>query len=140
MEPPLDGDVLPLDVPQLAQPRPELLVLGLQRTRRQHPHTCDSCWRLRLARERNSPAPRHQREPTYPHALHEPAPRRSCHPRTPVTWSMNASGKVSPSASAALRLTTSSNRLACSIGRSPGLAPFKILSTYAPVRRTRSGN
>src|SRR5215203_6836025 len=36
---------------------------------------------------------------------------------------------VSPSAFAVIRLMVRSNRLACSIGRSAGLAPFRILST-----------
>ena len=36
---------------------------------------------------------------------------------------------VSPSALAALRLITSSNFLGCSIGKSPGWAPLRILST-----------
>jgi hypothetical protein len=39
------------------------------------------------------------------------------------------SGMVRPRALAVLRLTTSSNLVGCSIGRSPGLAPFRILST-----------
>ena len=39
------------------------------------------------------------------------------------------SGMVIPRALAVLRLTTSSNWVGCSIGRSPGLAPFRILST-----------
>ena len=39
-------------------------------------------------------------------------------------------GIVRPSALAVLRLITSSNRDGCSTGRSPGLAPFKIRSTY----------
>jgi len=38
----------------------------------------------------------------------------------------NASGMVSPSAFAVLRLTTSSNRVGCRIGRSPGFSPFRI--------------
>ena len=38
-------------------------------------------------------------------------------------------GIVSLSAFAVLRLMTSSNLLGCSTGRSPGLAPFRILST-----------
>src|SRR5207244_5652739 len=38
-------------------------------------------------------------------------------------------GIVSPSALAVLRLMTSSNLVGCSIGRSAGLAPLKILST-----------
>ncbi len=38
-------------------------------------------------------------------------------------------GIVSPSAFAVLRLITKSNLVACSKGRSPGLAPFRILST-----------
>ncbi len=37
---------------------------------------------------------------------------------------------VRPSALAVLRLMTSSNFVGCSTGRSAGLAPFRILSTY----------
>ena len=48
------------------------------------------------------------------------------------------SGIVMPSALAVLRLTTSSNLVGCSIGRSPGLAPFRILSTYPADRRNKS--
>src|SRR5262245_41706166 len=39
---------------------------------------------------------------------------------------------------AVLRLMTSSNFMGCSTGSSAGLAPFKILSTYAAARRHRS--
>jgi hypothetical protein len=38
-------------------------------------------------------------------------------------------GIVKPSAAAVFRLTTSSNLVGCSIGRSLGLAPLRILST-----------
>ena len=55
-----------------------------------------------------------------------------------MTYSMTRSarsrsdpGIVSPSALAVLRLITMSNFLGCSTGRSPGLAPLRILSTYA---------
>ena len=44
-------------------------------------------------------------------------------------------GIVSPRAFAVLRLITSSNLVGCSTGRSAGLAPFRILSTYAALRR-----
>ena len=47
-------------------------------------------------------------------------------------------GIVIPSALAVLRLTTNSNFVGCSIGRSPGLAPFRILSTYPAARRSWS--
>jgi hypothetical protein len=47
-------------------------------------------------------------------------------------------GIVSSSSRAALRLTTSSNFVGCSIGKSAGLAPFRILSTVRTARRTRS--
>src|SRR6266496_4056270 len=39
-------------------------------------------------------------------------------------------GMISPSALAVLRLITSSNFVGCSMGRSAGLAPLRILSTY----------
>ena len=35
---------------------------------------------------------------------------------------------------AVLLLITNSNVVGCSTGRSPGFAPFKILSTYAAAR------
>jgi hypothetical protein len=38
-------------------------------------------------------------------------------------------GTVRPSAFAVLRLMTSSNLVGCSTGKSPGLAPLRILST-----------
>src|SRR4029450_4052369 len=49
-----------------------------------------------------------------------------------MTWSARSRsgcGIVSPSALAVLRLITSSNLVGCSIGRSAGFAPLKILST-----------
>src|SRR5262249_40832271 len=51
-----------------------------------------------------------------------------------MTWSARPNtdgGIVTPSALAVLRLIIS----CCSIGRSPGLAPLRILSTYRPARR-----
>jgi hypothetical protein len=47
-------------------------------------------------------------------------------------------GIVSPSVFAVLRLMTRSNLVGCSTGRSDGLAPFKILSTYHADRLTSS--
>src|SRR5207237_2395759 len=47
-------------------------------------------------------------------------------------------GTVRPSAFAVLRLTTSSNRVGCSTGRSAGLAPLRILSTYPAERANKS--
>ena len=44
-----------------------------------------------------------------------------------------------PSALAVIRLTTRSNLAGCSTGRSEGFVPRKILSTYSPARRFRSG-
>jgi len=45
------------------------------------------------------------------------------------------SGIVNPSAFAVLRLTTSSNFVGSSMGRSAGLAPLRILSTKNAARR-----
>ena len=49
----------------------------------------------------------------------------SPHPRAAAA----IGGSVMPSAFAVLRLITNSNLVGCSTGRSPGLVPFKILST-----------
>ena len=45
------------------------------------------------------------------------------------------SGMVTPSAFAVLRFIRSSNVVGSSIGKSPGFAPLKILSTYEAARR-----
>ena len=47
-------------------------------------------------------------------------------------------GMVMPSALAALRLMTNSNLVGNSTDKSPGLLPFKILSTNAAARRVLS--
>src|SRR5690348_10912907 len=39
---------------------------------------------------------------------------------------------------AAFKLMMKSNFFGCSTGRSPGLAPFRILSTYVAARRNKS--
>jgi len=44
-------------------------------------------------------------------------------------------GTVIPSAFAVFRLITNSNLVGCSTGRSAGLVPLSILSTYSAVRR-----
>ncbi len=45
---------------------------------------------------------------------------------------------VTPMALAVFMFTTSSKRVGCSIGRSPGFAPLNILSTWAAARRKLS--
>src|SRR5262249_6282796 len=60
-----------------------------------------------------------------------------------ITWSARCSrdcGIVRPRALAVLRLMTSSNFVGCSTGRSAGLAPFRILSTYVALRPRRGAN
>ena len=47
-------------------------------------------------------------------------------------------GIVRPICLAAFRLMMNSNFVGCSTGRSAGLAPFRILSTYVAARRSKS--
>ena len=47
-------------------------------------------------------------------------------------------GIVRPICLAAFRLMINSNFVGCSTGRSAGLAPFRILSTYVAARRNKS--
>src|SRR5262249_5781119 len=47
-------------------------------------------------------------------------------------------GIVRPICFAVFRLITNSNFIGCSTGRSAGLAPFRILSTYVAARRYKS--
>jgi hypothetical protein len=56
----------------------------------------------------------------------------------PVVLCMPDSGIVRPRALAVRRLITSSNFVGCSIGRSAGFAPLRILSTYVAERRKLS--
>src|SRR6476646_10058061 len=59
-----------------------------------------------------------------------------------ITSSARAStegGTVRPSALAVLRLIINSNLVGCSTGRSEGLVPLRILSTYPPERKNKSG-
>src|SRR4030081_3013387 len=51
------------------------------------------------------------------------------HSITPSAVASTDDGTVMPRALAILRFITSSNLVGCSMGRSPGLAPRKILST-----------
>jgi hypothetical protein len=44
-------------------------------------------------------------------------------------------GIVNPICFAVFKLMKSSNFMGCSTGRSPGLAPLRILSTYVATRR-----
>src|SRR5262249_49484184 len=76
--------------------------LGLLRARRQRP-------RRRAAEERYELPP--------PHSM------------TSSGWARSVGGTVRPSTFAVLRLIISSNLVGCSTGISPGLDPFKILST-----------
>jgi hypothetical protein len=80
-------------------------------------------------------------------ALFGRAPRQVCGPQcAPHTYWITSSarrssdgGIVIPRAWAVLRLMISSNVVGCSTGKSAGLAPFRILSTYVAPRRYPSG-
>jgi hypothetical protein len=65
---------------------------------------------------------------------HEHAPLHSI---TSLARATSVDGISTPSALAVLRLMSSSKRVGCSMGRSAGLAPLIILSTYTAARRHR---
>ena len=56
-------------------------------------------------------------------------PEQLCYWITSSARSSSDCGIVRPSALAVLRLITSSNLVGCSMGKSPGFAPLRILST-----------
>src|SRR6516162_1546401 len=62
----------------------------------------------------------------------------SLHSITSSARASNVGGMVNSSALAAVRLISSSNLVGNSIGKSPGLAPLRILSTKLAVRRQLS--
>ena len=59
-------------------------------------------------------------------------------PYTLLARAKTADGIVRPRAFAVLRLTTSSNFVGCSTGRSAGFAPLSILPTYMPACLSKS--
>jgi len=68
-----------------------------------------------------------------------PAPQQ-LEPYSSTSSAINRNSRfiVSPSSLAVFKLTSSSNLVGCSTGRSAGFAPFRILSTYVAARRFRS--
>jgi len=123
-----DRHVLAVDDANLAQTLPESIH---QRRWLGGSLVKESYRRKRLLRAR-SERPRHRAA----EASNELAPVHS------ITSSARArieSGIVSPIAFAVLRLMTMSNFVACSTGRSAGLAPLKILSTKYAARRYIEG-
>ena len=66
---------------------------------------------------------------------HRPARGPRIHSITSSAATSNMAGTSMPSVYAVFRLMTNSKRVACSIGSSPGSAPFRILSTYGAERR-----
>jgi hypothetical protein len=103
------------------------------RSGRERAEKPDAVHPSRLLRLGASGAARRPREP-------------SSHVRRSIYWmsssarARTAGGIVSPSILAVLRLITSSNLLGCSMGRSAGFAPLRILSTYVAARRNRWGS
>jgi hypothetical protein len=62
--------------------------------------------------------------------------RKMSYSTTSSAREITEGGSVRPSVFAVLRLMTSISLFACSTGRSPGLAPRSILSTYSDARVT----
>src|SRR4030095_1855448 len=75
----------------------------------------------------------------FPSSLHSTLLNRpSSHLITLSALASTLGGIVRPICLAAFKLMMNSNFVGCSTGRSAGLAPFKILSTYVAARRNRS--
>src|SRR5215471_5585628 len=127
----LVGNVAPFDITEVAHPAPEFLAIWIvvRGSRSDVSHVRGFAGLLRARRER----PRcrraaEQRDELAPlHSITSSARRR------------NASGIVSPSALALVRLMTRSNLAGCSTGMSPGFAPRRILSTSSAARRNKAG-
>src|SRR5262249_4274636 len=71
----------------------------------------------------------HRERPRGSRAADERDELAALHSITSSARSRIAVGSSSPIALAVLRLTTNSNFVACSIGKSPAFAPFRILAT-----------
>jgi hypothetical protein len=121
--PEFDDDVLALDIAEFAKTLPELLQSRLRRdgrTAREKADPIDLPRRLRLDGERRGEEAERCTGDECPPVHHS------------ITWSARCrsdGGIVRPRALAVFRLMTSSYLLGCSMGRSAGLAPLRILST-----------
>src|SRR5262249_46188716 len=116
-----DRDVLALDMAGILKALAECAYtvrLSIGRTR-----VDDANHRQRRLRGARRDWPRDRR------AAEQRDERAALHSITSSARSRIAVGSSSPIALAVLRLTTNSNFVACSIGKSPAFAPFRILAT-----------
>src|SRR5271163_3240800 len=114
--------VLAVDIPEVAQTGPEL-VFGASKPWRPVGQISDPRDPTRRLRPRGE---RPRRRGGAAKRSDEIAPSHSI---TPSASASNVGGISTPIALAVFRLTIVMNFVACSIGRSPGLAPLRILST-----------
>src|SRR5262249_36143171 len=125
-----DRQILALDITGLLQalakapqaPRRPVRRLGIEMADHRHRRL------LRARRERPRRRAAEQRDEL-----------AALHSITSSARSRTASGILSPSALAVVRLMTKSNLVGCSTGMSAGFAPRRILSTRSAARRNRSG-
>src|SRR5262249_12585761 len=82
---------------------------------------------------------RARRERPRGRAADERDERAALHSITSSARTRSVGGTAQPRTLPAFRLIVNSNLTGCSIGRSPGLAPLRILSMYAAARRKLSG-
>src|SRR5262249_32737270 len=129
-KPILDPQVVPLDIACLRQAESDCRSVGGSCCLRERAKKSDQrlLRLLRARRERPCGRAADQRDELAP-----------LHSITSSARAMNASEIASPIALAVLRLTTSSNLVGCSTGKSAVLAPFAILSTYSAARRNMAG-
>src|SRR5262249_11868506 len=127
----IDEDVLALDVAELAQPLAKSPRLGRISRRSSTPDPADPPDLCRLLAARRERPHRHG-------AAKKPGESPPLHSMTSSARSRIAAGIFRPSVLAVFRLTTSWNRVGCCMGKSAGLAPFRILSTYPAASRNCS--
>ena len=113
--------------------RPQGLTLGFRRHQWPQRGTSGGYWWSPASRGSAGTPPHLDADPVVVlPARHSTIPCNSPMPPYWITssaWKRRVGGIVRPSALAALRLMTNSNFIGCSTGRSPGLVPFRILST-----------
>src|SRR5262249_51966815 len=142
----LDGNVLSVYVAEIAQSPPNCLETGGLTSciaRREIPYPCDFRRLLRLNRKAESQE-QNAKCKSKNLLVHRSLLTPNTSPLTPYRITLSALAKtfggiVRPICLAAFRLMTNSNCFGCSTGRSAGLAPLRILSTYVVARRFKSG-
>src|SRR6516165_4473552 len=126
----LENDIAAFDIAEIAEPLPECVEVCRSLAVRHRKHADARDLSLGLLTGRRVGRNEQRGKPSDDDAA-------TSHSMTSSARARIEGGTVRPSACAVLRLTTSSNLVGCSTGRSAGFSPERMRPTYTPTWRMR---